>query len=142
MLPDKSHLQLIVKELEKFESDREKSYNFYEFFIRCASIFEPNAQKTLNQKIKSLEKDFYLNVLEAQDVVYKTRMGLLPKTKRLKVYFSDDTVERIPLNISALEKRFHNIILWCRKQIIKIVRDEQVQFDKITKLDLEGFKSA
>jgi len=142
MLPDKSHLQMIVKELEKFESDREKSYNFYEFFIRCASIFEPNAQKTLNSQIKQLENDFYMSVLDAQDVVYKTRMGLLPKMKRLRVHFSDDTIERIPLNVSKLEKRFHNIILWCRKQIIKIVKDEQVQFDKITKLDLEGFSNA
>lgn len=133
---------MIVKELEKFESDREKSYNFYEFFIRCASIFEPNAQKTLNSQIKQLENDFYMSVLDAQDVVYKTRMGLLPKMKRLRVHFSDDTIERIPLNVSKLEKRFHNIILWCRKQIIKIVKDEQVQFDKITKLDLEGFSNA
>ena len=56
MLPNKSHLQLIVKELEKFEGDLDKSYNFQEFIDRCRAIFPPSVQEELDYKLFLFEE--------------------------------------------------------------------------------------
>ena len=55
----------------------------------------------------------------------------------MKVELIEGGYERIPVNISGLEYHLRDIVVWCRKQIIKLIKDEQVQFDKLSKLDLK-----
>ncbi len=138
MLPSKSHLQLIVKELEKFESDLEKSYNFQEFIDRCRVIFKPEVQEDLDYQIYLFEEKNMIDTLNAQSILYKVRVEGKAGRYVIHLKYDDKPSEKIPLNMNNLEYGLRRIVIWCRKQIIKMIKDEQIQFDKITTLDLEG----
>ena len=137
MLPNKSHLQVIVKELERFEGDLEKNYNFQEFIDRCRAIFPPETQEKLDEKIFYFEDLHLIDVLTAQNILYKVRVEGLGGKYVIRIIKEEGEDERINLNLYALEMGLRSLIVWCRKQIIKLIRDEQVQFDKITDIDLQ-----
>ena len=140
MLPNKSHLQLIVRELEKFESDLESSYNFQEFFDRCRSIFPPHIQEELNYEFYKFEQDHIIDTLTAQNILFQARVRGIGGKRVLKIIDEDGSIEKVPLSLNRIEIGLRQITVWCRKQIISLIRDEQVDFDKINKLDLEGAK--
>lgn len=140
MLPNRSHLQLIVKELEKFEGELDKSYNFQEFMDRCRSIFPPDVQEELNRQINFFEDVHLLDTLSAQNVLYKSRVLGLGGNYVLHLKFDDRPNEKVSLNLNGMEYGLRRIIVWCRKQIIKLIRDEQVEFDRVASIDLESGK--
>ena len=138
MLPNKSHLQIIVKELEKFEGDLEKNYNFVEFFDRCRAIFPPKVQIELDKRINHFEVVNIIDVLTAQNILYQIRIERRGGVYVLRLIREEGADERVSLNIHGLEMGLRSLIVWCRKQIIKLVKDEQIQFDRVTDLDLKG----
>jgi len=137
MLPNKSHLQIIVKELERFNSEVDKAYNFQEFFDRCRAIFTPKQQKDLNDKMIAFKDENLIDSLSAQSIIYQTRVRGIGGKKSLRIYKADGSIEKVRLNINNLERGLRSIMVWCRKQIIKIVKDQDIQFDRIEKIDLE-----
>lgn len=138
MLPSKSHLQVIVKELEKFESNLEKSYNFVDFIDRCKGIFPPPIQKDLNVKIADFKLKFHIDILTAQDVIHKVKVKGRYGNYVLKLKYDEGGSKRIPLYINSVEYGLRGIIVWCRKHIIKLIKDEQVDFSNVPKIDLES----
>lgn len=138
MLPNKSHLQLIVKELEKFEANLEASYNFQEFFDRCRAIFTPEIQEELDVLFYRFEKVNLVDSLTAQNILFQARVRGIGGKRVLKITDEDGAVEKVPLSLNKLEIGLRMIVVWCRKQIINMIRDEQVDFSKMDKLDLEG----
>jgi len=138
MLPSKSHLQLIVKELEKFEGELDKSYNFQEFFDRCRAIFPPVVQEQLDFQINCFQDFNLIDTLTAQNILYKCRVLGVGGVYVLHLKFDDAPSEKVRLNLNGLEYGLRRIIVWCRKQIIKLVRDENVEFDKIAVIDLQS----
>lgn len=138
MLPNKSHLQLIVKELEKFESDLEKSYNFQEFIDRCRVIFPPETQEDLDYQLFLFEEKNMIDTLNAQSILYRVRVEGKSGRYMIRLKYDDRPSEKIPLNINTLEYGLRKIVIWCRKQIIKLIKDEQIEFNKVDRLDLEA----
>lgn len=137
MIPSKSHLQIIVKELEKFESQLEKSYNFVEFLDRARTIFNPEQQQELNQKINSFKYLHMIDPLTAQNLLYKARVLKMGGKYVLRLKYEDKPYEKVPINLNSLEYSLRGLVVWCRKQIIKIIKDERVEFDRMTDLDLK-----
>ena len=137
MLPSKSHLQIIVKELEKFNSEVDKAYNFQEFFDRCRSIFTPKQQTELNERLSVFKEENLIDSLDAQSILYQVRVNKWGGKKSLRVHKEDGSIEKISLNLNKLERGLRTIMVWCRKQIIKLVKDQDIQFDRIEKIDLE-----
>lgn len=140
MLPNKSHLQLIVKELEKFEANLEASYNFQEFFDRCRAIFPPSVQEQLDYEFYKFEANNIIDSLTAQNILFQARVRGIGGKRVLKIISEDGSIEKVPLSLNKIELDLRKITVWCRKQIIHLIREEQVDFEKINRLDLEGGK--
>jgi len=140
MIPKKEHLQVIVKELEKFDTSPEKSYNFVEFFDRSSVIFSPKVQDELFNKIASFQREFKISIFDAQTYLFNKRVGGSSGFIRIRVVDDGDIdnidTERFILNINAVENRLRNIYVWCRKQIIKLIKDEDINFEKMSEFDL------
>ena len=141
MLPKKDHLQVIVTQLEKFEGDFDKSYNFQEFFDRCRAIFPVKLQEELDFRLSSFMDRFKIDTLRAQNILYDVRVRGQGGRFRLRVELPNGEFEKETLSISSLEYGLRGIMVWCRKQIIKMVKDEQVDFTAITDLDLRGLNA-
>jgi len=138
MLPNKSHLQLIVKELEKFESELDKSYNFQEFIDRCRAIFTPQVQKLLDSRIAHFEDRHLIDTLTAQNLLYKTRVLGQGGNYVLRLQYDYKPSVRVNVSLNGLEYGLRAIVVWCRKQLIKLIKDENVEFDKVASIDLEN----
>jgi len=138
VLPNKSHLQLIVKELEKFESELHKSYNFQEFIDRCRAIFSPEVQRELDFSIARFEDRNLIDTLTAQNLLYKNRVLGQGGNYVLRLTYDDKPSQRINVSMNSLEYGLRSIVVWCRKQLIKLIKDENVEFDKVAVIDLEN----
>lgn len=138
MLPNKTHLQLIVKELEKFEGELDKSYNFQEFIDRCRTIFTPETQRKLDFLIEIFKEKNLIDILTAQNILYKNRVLGIGGQYVLHLKYDDQPNEKVKVNLNNLEYGLRNIVVWCRKNLIKMIRDENVQFDKIADIDLKN----
>lgn len=138
MLPNKTHLQLIVKELEKFEGELDKSYNFQEFIDRCRTIFTPETQRKLDFLIEIFKEKNLIDILTAQNILYKNRVSGIGGQYVLNLKYDDQPNEKVKVNLNNLEYGLRNIVVWCRKNLIKMIRDENVQFDKIADIDLKN----
>ena len=137
MIPNKSHLQVIVRELERFNSELEKSYNFQEFFDRCRAIFTPKQQTELNSLLKDFKQINIIDSLEAQSILYATRVKGLGGSKSLRIYKEDGSIEKLSLNLNKLERGLRNIKVWCHKQIIKLIKEQDVKFDRMERNDIK-----
>lgn len=138
MIPKKDHLQIIVKELERFESDLEKSYNFQEFFDRCRAIFSPELQIELSTKMHLFQERELLDVISAQNILFSVRVERKGGRRILKNISPDGDITKRDLDIVELEYGLRAILVWCRKQIIKMVKDEQIDFKDIPSLDIKN----
>lgn len=141
MLPNKSHLQIIVRELEKF-NPKEDEYRYSYFFNRCRAIFSPVQQTDLNLKLVSFKDDNILDSLTAEKTlktVYVDK-SLFGRKPVLRIYDDEGSFEKVVVNLNKIEKDLNSILVWCRKQIIKLVKDEQIDFEKVNIIDLDEAK--
>lgn len=140
MLPNKSHLAIIVKELERFESRKDEGYNFNNFFNRCRAIFPPKVQLELFEKLDGFKTKFYIGSIRAEAIIKSHRIDGRGGVPILRLTYPDGCKERKPFPVGEAEGYLRDIVVWCRKQVIRIVKDQQISFDEMSSLDLKESK--
>jgi len=79
-----------------------------------------------------------IDTLTAQNLLYKNRVLGQGGNYFLRLQYDDKPSLRVNVSLNGLEYGLRSIVVWCRKQLIKLIKDENVEFDKVAVIDLEN----
>ena len=136
MMPNKSHLQVIVIQLLKDISQLDETCGYGAVFNTFRTIFKPKDQLLLSEKLVLFQKKHIISSYNAQAMLESRKKGF-GGSKTLRIYNLDGTIEKVIVNFSALKIGLDSVVVWGHKKVILLVKENDIQFDKIEKIDLE-----
>jgi len=141
---NRSHLQIKVVELEKFDwsINENNKIRYKRFFDAVAPILDPENRKVMNEQIKSFCDKWELSLMESEKLIYAAFFRWSGEPMRKKKYFEkiiggrmQKTWQMIDISPNMLENDLTRIRLWCSLKLIEICRKNELNFEELVRID-------
>jgi len=148
MILNRTHLQLKVMQLEKYDWSFENERRFSNFFLFCLSTFSPHMQEGFDKRCVEFEKKWYgFSIEKAEYIIYAMTHWDLGKKAvvRIRIPKDDpanprrylyDWVEKRQIDWEGMENDLKDLALWCMHQVSWLCKQNDVDF---TEMDVSVF---
>lgn len=139
---NRSHLQVIIMQLEKHDWTFTNKNRFSSFFDRCASIFDPDTRKEMNSIIEEFQTKWGYRILTCESLMFHSFQSWRGEPIRKKQYYEkiiggkrQKTWKYVNVDPEGMEMDLRRIRLWCHLQTIRICREHELNFEELIKIE-------